>query len=622
LDAQGNIVPTASNTVTFAVSSGNILGVGNGNPSSHEADKASQRAVFNGLAQVIIQSANQPSSIILTATSAGLTSTNVTVIEAAKLPAPVPPTGVAVFAGNAQAAVSWDVVPGAITYNVYRSTTSGGPYTNIVTNLGGLGYTDGSVSNFTTYYYVVSANGNGTGANSAEVSATPTAIVSGVTAVTTNNRISINWIGSPGAAYNLKRSFVTGGPYTTIAASTTSTNFTDSNVVSCQLYYYVVTITNAGNESLNSPEASAEVPSVLPPQFTSADVGAVGLPGSASFCSGQFTVSGSGSDIWNTNDAFQFVYTYVPVSTNCDIRAYVGSVQNTSGNAKAGVMIRETLDPGSRHALVDMEWSAGIEFLFRTNTAGSSYSVSVSGQAAPNWVRLTRTNNLFRAYWSADGNTWNQIGVATNISMSGTSAYIGLAVCAHNNIALNTSTLDSVSASFLTNAPPVISWVFPTNNATFIQPNAITLTASAGDADGTVTNVAFFNGATLLTNVTSGAANQYSLIWNNVPLANYTLTAVATDNLGATNTSPAVIGISVVPIPPANLRVVSGPQVNGQFSLNFQGYTNQNYVLQASTNMVSWLSIQTNLPTGNGLVLFTDSNATGLDRFYRVKAGP
>ena len=74
---------------------------------------------------------------------------------------------------------------------------------------------------------------------------------------------------------------------------------------------------------------------------------AVGLAGSASFCGGQFTISGSGADIWGTADAFQFVYVYVPISTNCDIRARVVSVQNTSNNAKAAVMIRETLAAGS-----------------------------------------------------------------------------------------------------------------------------------------------------------------------------------------------------------------------------------------------------------------------------------
>ena len=191
--------------------------MGNGNPSSHEADKASnQRMVFNGLAQVIVQSTNQPGSITLTATATGLTSTNITITEAATLPAPAAPTGVAAVAGNGQVVVSWDVVPGATTYNLWRATTSGGPYTLIAGNIGGvnLGYTDNNVTNLTTYYYVVTANGNGTSVNSAEVSATPTAIVSGLTASAVGSRFCCNGTACTGASYNVKRSAVTGGPYT------------------------------------------------------------------------------------------------------------------------------------------------------------------------------------------------------------------------------------------------------------------------------------------------------------------------------------------------------------------------------------------------------------------------
>ncbi len=621
LDAQGNIVPIATNEINYSISAGGaILGVGNGNPSSHEADKGSnQRAVFNGLAEVIVQSTTQPGSIDLTAASAGLVLTNVTITAATSLPPPAAPTGLAAVGGDSMVTVSWDIVPGAITYNLWRATTSGGPYILVAGNIGGvnLGYTDHAVTNLTTYYYVVTANRSSPSPFSTEVSATPSAIVARVTAAATNGQIVISWIGSSGANYNLKRSFVTGGPYVMIASSLSATNFTDATVATCQNYYYVVTVTNAGNESLNSPEASAEVPGPLPLQFTSADIGSVGLPGSATHCNGEFTVSGSGADIWGTNDAFQFVYIYVPVSANCDIRARVLSVQNTSGNAKAAVMIRASLAANSAQALVDVEPSAGIEFLFRTNTGGSTYVASVAGQTAPNWVRLTRTNAMFLAYWSPDGNIWNQIGTATNIPMSGTGAYVGLAVCAHNNAVLNQSLLDNVTASFLTNIPPVVSWLLPTNNTLFIQPQTITLTTSASDADGFVTNVAFFNGPNLLGNITTGFANEFSLVWSNVMPAIYNLTAVATDNLGATNNSFVTIQIVVKPI----VVQVAAPQAGGQFSFSFQGQNGQNYVLETSTNLASWTPVWTNATT-NGVVWFTNTSATDLDRFYRVRLGP
>ena len=613
LDSQGRVVPTATNNVSFTVSGGAIIGVGNGNPSSHEADKASQRAVFNGLAEVIVQSTNQPGSITLTATSTGLISTNVTITEAATLPAPAAPTGVAAAAGNSRVVVSWDVVPGATTYNLERATVNGGPYTITATNLGSLGYTDSNVTNFTTYYYVVSANGNDTSFDSAEVGATPSAIASGLTAIANNGQILLNWNGSPGANYNVKRSTVTGGPYTVMAAATTTTNYTDTNTAVCQTYYYVVTITNAGNESLNSIEVSAELPGALPPQLQSTDIGSVGFVGSASFCSGEFTISGSGADIWGTADAFQFVY--APMNGDGKITVRVVSVQNTDPWAKAGVMIRETPTAGSRNVYALQSYGNGVGVQYRTNTtAGLNSSHNYAGTAvtAPYWLQLTRTGNVFRAYSSPNGLTWTQIGKNITNDMA-SSVYTGIAVTAHNNSAINTSLLDNFSASFITNVLPSISLISPTNNQTFIQPKAITLAASASDADGTVSNVTFFNGTSLLGTVTNGIANLYSLLWNNVTPASYSLSTVATDNSGATNLSTTV-NILVQPL----ILQVSGSQTNGQFRLTFQGQNGQNYMLETSTNLVNWISVLTDAPM-NGLLIFTDTNATDAERFYRVR---
>jgi hypothetical protein len=618
LDSLGRVVPIASNLVNFAISGGAIIGVGNGNPSSHEPDKTNQwqRQVFSGLAQVIVQSTNQPGSITLTATSTGLTLTNITITEAATLPAPPAPTGVAAVGGNAQVMVSWDIVPGTTTYNLWRATTSGGSYTLIAGNIGGinLGYTDNNVTNLTTYYYVVTANGNGTSLNSAEVSATPSAIVSGLTANVVNSQVQLQWNASTGVTgYNVKRSLISGGPYTTIAASLSTTNYTDATVSSCQTYYYVVTITNAGNESLPSAEVSATSPGVLPPQFINADIGAVGLAGSASFCGGQFIVSGSGADIWGTADAFQFVYVYVPISTNCDIRARVVGISNSDGWAKAGVMIRESLAAGSRNAYMAISYANGATYQYRNATSGSTANSTGTG-TAPYWVRVTRTNNVFQAYRSSDGTSWNAVGSATVIPMAGTGAYVGLAVTAHNSGLLNSSVFDNVSANFLTNAPPVISWVVPANNSTFIQPKTITLTASATDGDGTVTNVAFFNGTTLLGNAPNGVGTQYSLTWSNAAVGSYTLSACATDNSGATNISPATIAIVVQPL----TLTVSGSQASGQFRLTFPGQNGQSYVLETSTNLTDWTPVWTNAPA-NGLLMFTNINATDRARFYRVR---
>src|SRR5207249_6811950 len=88
---------------------------------------------------------------------------------------PAAPTNVTATGGNGQVVLSWSASSGATSYNVKRSTTSGGPYTTIASP-STTGYTDTGVTNGTTYYYVVSAvNTAGESANSTQVSATPSA---------------------------------------------------------------------------------------------------------------------------------------------------------------------------------------------------------------------------------------------------------------------------------------------------------------------------------------------------------------------------------------------------------------------------------------------------------------
>jgi beta-galactosidase len=71
-DAQGRLMPIADNEVAFEVSGGALIGVGNGNPSSHESDKGAKRAAYNGLAMAIVQATITPGSITIRATSPGL----------------------------------------------------------------------------------------------------------------------------------------------------------------------------------------------------------------------------------------------------------------------------------------------------------------------------------------------------------------------------------------------------------------------------------------------------------------------------------------------------------------------------------------------------------------------
>jgi Bacterial Ig domain len=124
--------------------------------------------------------------------------------------------------------------------------------------------------------------------------------------------------------------------------------------------------------------------------------------------------------------------------------------------------------------------------------------------------------------------TWTNVGAGS---------YSLTATATDNNNAVTTSG----SITVVANAAPTVSITGPTNNATLTAPANISITASAIDSDGTISQVQFFQGSTLIGTATSAP---YTVNWNNVAAGTYALTAQATDNRGATSTSSVVTVIS------------------------------------------------------------------------------
>jgi predicted amidohydrolase/regulation of enolase protein 1 (concanavalin A-like superfamily) len=92
------------------------------------------------------------------------------------------------------------------------------------------------------------------------------------------------------------------------------------------------------------------------------------------------------------------------------------------------------------------------------------------------------------------------------------------------------------------NVPPTVALTAPSGGAHFVAPATITVSASAADSDGAVTQVEFYAGATLLA---TDASSPYGLTWRDVPAGSYTLIARATDTAGAvTASSPVSITVS------------------------------------------------------------------------------
>jgi regulation of enolase protein 1 (concanavalin A-like superfamily) len=158
---------------------------------------------------------------------------------------------------------------------------------------------------------------------------------------------------------------------------------------------------------------------------------------------GAFTVGASGHDIWDNADDFRFVYKRL--NGDGSIQVKVESLVNTNAWAKAGVMIRDSLDAGSQMAYMIQSFSSGVSFGWRQNMGLACGSATQAGVVAPQWVKLTRKGNAFTAQYSADGKTWTDIKdattgqvVSTTIGI-GANCYIGLCVTSHNTAATTTA---------------------------------------------------------------------------------------------------------------------------------------------------------------------------------------
>ena len=224
-------------------------------------------------------------------------------------------------------------------------------------------------------------------------------------------------------------------------------------------------------------------------------------------------------------------------------------------------------------------------------------------------MRLTRTNNSFQAYYSPDGYTWTQIGSTVVLSNMAVSAYAGLAVCAHNNAALNTSVFDSVSASFVpVLTAPVLA---PVAGQTVNVGQTVAFTASATDTNLPPPTLTFS-----LPIAPAGA----SLTQTGNTSAIFSWRPAVTD---ANTTNPFALKVTDNSLPPLSatqnftitvnpLTPPSVPSVfwsNGRFAMRVtNSILGPDYGVLASSNLMNWsLVFITNSPPANSFQ-WTDTN--------------
>src|SRR6266478_5169837 len=372
-------------------------------------------------------------------------------------------------------------------------TTTVGTYTVSIVGA------SGSLSSSTSIPLTVNPAGNYT------LSASPGSLTivqgtSGASTVTVtplngfNSSVSLSASGLPSgvtASFN-----PTSTPSSGTASSSTLTLTASSTATTGTV---TVTVTGTSGSLTKTTTISLTVQSVptLPSVWSDGDIGAVGLAGSANYASGTFTVAGAGQGtLFATADGFHYVYQ--SLTGDGTMVARVVSLQGSS--AQAGIMIRETLNPGANHVYV-FDYSSSIYMTERTSTGASSSYQSLGSGALPYWVKLARSGNVFTMYSSADGVNWLQLGASQTVSMA-QNVYVGLAVSSRTTSALASATFDSVSLSSAAAPAPVITAVSATTGSIGSQV-VITGTGFGGQQNG---SAVLLNGAGVTVNTWSGTS--------------------------------------------------------------------------------------------------------------------
>ena len=331
--------------------------------------------------------------------------------------APAVPSGLTAAAGNAQVTLNWAASSGATGYYVKRSTTTGGPYTQIATQVG-TNDTDTGLTNGTKYFYVVSAyNSAGQSGNSAEVNATPVlpppATPTGLAATAGNAQVSLTWTASSAAtSYHVKRS-TSSGAETQIAAPS-STSYTDGGLTNGAKYFYVVSAVNSGGESANSAEVSAAPVAPVNPPATPAGLQATGgnaqvslswnaSAGAASYNVKRSTTNGGpyGTAVASPSATY---YTDSTV-TNGATYYYVVSAVNSAGQSANSAQVSAT--PASPTANVTITINPAQNKPISPFIYGINFYSAVTG--APPQLTFDR----------AGGNRWTAYNWETNASNAG-----------------------------------------------------------------------------------------------------------------------------------------------------------------------------------------------------------
>ncbi|AMP00207.1 F5/8 type C domain protein [Collimonas arenae] len=285
--------------------------------------------------------------------------------------------------------------------------------------------------------------------------------------------------------------------------------------------------------------------------FSSADIGGATPAGTATYSGGKWTVEGGGADIWAANDSCHF--TYKAITGNGAIIAKVESIQNTSLSAKAGVMMRTSLEQGAPRAWMAITNKNQAEqnmpklaVYGGTNYGNKAFDIASSTPSY--WVKLERIGNIITGYVSPDGTNWAATDVGRIDAPVPDTIYVGLVVSSAANGTLNSSTFSNVQitggdggAPIATPAAPAMLLASPGDGAVPLhwQP-------SFGATSYTVKRSTFSGGpsSTIASGVSGSSYTDKSVINGTT----YYYTVTATNSAGTSGNSPADSATPVRPM--------------------------------------------------------------------------
>ncbi len=206
------------------------------------------------------------------------------------------------------------------------------------------------------------------------------------------------------------------------------------------------------NVSVSTTLPAPPPPPPCPTTWSCADIGNPTPVGSQAFSGNTWTVQGGGADIWGNTDAFHYISQSLPGTGS--ISAHLASQTNSSGWAKAGVMIRQSSDPGAAYYAVLVTPSNGITVQTRTALGGTTIKLANPAGAAPAWLMVANNAGTFTAYTSPDGSSWTGIAGSAKALTLTAPLLAGVAVTSHNTGALSTVVADTVTLSNTVPSPP------------------------------------------------------------------------------------------------------------------------------------------------------------------------